>query len=78
MYASRDPPLGVTLTGDVAWVCQLRGSLRKLLLVGVADANITGSNWSVMIKCQLRASYNLLADEAQYPEVLNRTHQLHV
>ena len=73
---------GVTLTADagddIVCVCQLRQSLSESLLVGVTDADITGSNWSAMIKCHLGASYSFLSDKAQYPKVLNRTHQVHV
>ena len=73
-------PSGVTLTtepgDDVAWERQLRQSLSASLLVGVTDADITGSKWSAMIKCHLGASYSFLSVEARYPEVLNRTHRL--
>ena len=73
-------PSGITLTADpgddITWVCQLRQSLSESLLVGVTD--ITDSNWSAVIKCHLGASYSFLSDKAQYPKVLNRTHQLHV
>ena len=75
-------PSGVTLTADpgddVTWVCQQHQSLSESLVVGVTDANPTGYNWSAMIKCHLGASYSFLSDKAQYPKVLNRTHQLHV
>ena len=47
-------PSGVTLTADsgddIAWVCQLRQSLSESLLIGVTEADITGSNGSAMIK----------------------------
>ena len=63
---------------DVAGVCQLRQLLNDSLLVGITDADITGSNWSAMIKCHLEAQYSFLSDEAQYTEVLNRTNWLHM
>ena len=52
-------------------------ALSEYLLAAVTDVDITGSNWSAMIKCLLGASCSFLSDEAQYREVLNRTHRLH-